>query len=67
MNYQETCTAYTTNNMANLIIENTGVDHVYPDGVPIVVLEIVMTDIYKRVARVSSLRSEERRVGKECR
>lgn len=41
--------------MANLIIENTGVDHVYPDGVPIVVLEIVMTDIYKRVARVSSL------------
>lgn len=41
--------------MANLIIENTGVDHVYPDGVPIVVLEIVMTDIFKRVARVSSL------------
>lgn len=41
--------------MANLIIENTGVDHVYPDGVPIVVLEVVMTDIFKRVARVSSL------------
>jgi hypothetical protein len=41
--------------MANLIIENTGVDHIYPDGVPIVVLEIVMTDIYKPVARISSL------------
>lgn len=41
--------------MANLIIENTGVDHVYPDGVPIVVLEVIMTDIFKRVVRVSSL------------
>jgi len=41
--------------MANLIIENTGVDHIYPDGVPIVVLEIVMTDIFKTVARISSL------------
>jgi hypothetical protein len=41
--------------MANLIIENTGLDHLYPDGVPIVVLEIVMTDIYKPVARISSL------------
>jgi hypothetical protein len=41
--------------MANLIIENTGVDHVYPDGVPIVVLEIGITDIFRQAARMSSL------------
>lgn len=41
--------------MANLIIENTGVDHLYPDGVPIVVLEVVILDIYKAAARLSSL------------
>jgi len=41
--------------MANLIIKDTGLDHVYPDGVPIVVLEIVIADIYKLAARLSSL------------
>ena len=41
--------------MANLIIENTGLDHVYPDGVPIVETEIIMTDVYKKVTRMSSL------------
>lgn len=41
--------------MANLIIENTGVDHLYPDGVPIVELEIVIADIFKLAARLSSL------------
>lgn len=41
--------------MANLIILDTGLDHVYPDGVPIVVLEIVIADIYKLAARLSSL------------
>lgn len=41
--------------MANLIIKDTGLDHVYPDGVPIVVLEIVISDIFKLAARLSSL------------
>ena len=41
--------------MANLIIKDTGLDHLYPDGVPIVVLEIVISDIFKKAARVSSL------------
>ena len=41
--------------MANLIIKDTGVDHLYPDGVPIVVLEITITDILKLAARLSSL------------
>ena len=41
--------------MANLIVTDTGVDHLYPDGVPIVVLEIVISDIYKLAARLSSL------------
>lgn len=41
--------------MANLIIKDTGLDHIYPDGVPIVVLEIVISDIFKLAARVSSL------------
>lgn len=41
--------------MANLIIKDTGVDHLYPDGVPIVELEIVISDILKLAARMSSL------------
>ena len=41
--------------MANLIIKDTGVDHLYPDGVPIVELEIVISDIFKLAARLSSL------------
>jgi hypothetical protein len=41
--------------MANLIIENTGVDHLYPDGVPIAEVTIAISDIYKKVARLSSL------------
>lgn len=41
--------------MADLIIENTGLDHLYPDGVPIIVTEITMTDVYKKVTRMSSL------------
>lgn len=41
--------------MANLIIKDTGLDHIYPDGVPIVELEIVISDIFKLAARLSSL------------
>ena len=41
--------------MANLIIENTGVDYLYPDGVPIAEVSIAITDIYKKVARLSAL------------
>lgn len=41
--------------MANLIIENTGLDHLYPDGIPIVVLELTITDLFKLAARISSL------------
>jgi len=41
--------------MANLIIKDTGVDHIYPDGVPIVELELIIADIFKLAARLSSL------------
>ena len=41
--------------MANLIIEDTGLDHLYPDGVPIIETEIVMTDVYKKVTKKSAL------------
>ncbi|MCE5332684.1 MAG: hypothetical protein LLF95_11180 [Bacteroidales bacterium] len=41
--------------MANLIVVDTGQDHLYPDGVPIVELSITIADIYKLVARNSSL------------
>lgn len=44
--------------MANLIIENTGVDYLYPDGVPIAEVSIAITDIYKKVARLSSLATQ---------
>lgn len=41
--------------MANLIIVDTGLDHLYPDGVPIIVTEILMTDVYKKVTKKSAL------------
>ena len=41
--------------MANLIIEDTGVDYLYPDGVPIAEVTIAIVDIYKKVARLSAL------------
>jgi hypothetical protein len=41
--------------MANLIPENTGVDYLYPDGVPIAEVTIAIADVYKKVARLSSL------------
>lgn len=41
--------------MANLIITDTGLDHLYPDGVPIVELEITISEIFALAARLSSL------------
>lgn len=41
--------------MADLTIENTGVDHLYPDGVPIAEVTVAIADIYKKVARLSAL------------
>lgn len=41
--------------MANLIIQDTGVDYLYPDGVPIVELEITISEIFNLAARLSSL------------
>ncbi len=41
--------------MEILTIENTGVDHLYPDGVPIAEVIIAMGDVYKKAARLSSL------------
>jgi len=42
--------------MADLIIENTGVDDLYPiEGVPISEVSISMSEIYKKIARISSL------------
>lgn len=41
--------------MANLTIENTGLDHLYPDGVPIIETKILITDVYQKIARMSSL------------
>ena len=55
MSLPEIYIVYTTKKMANLIIKDTGVDHLYPDGVPIVELEIVISDILKLTARMSSL------------
>lgn len=40
---------------ANLQVINTGLEHIYINGVPIVEAEISISDIYKKVARVSSL------------
>lgn len=39
----------------NLQILGTGLDHRYLNGLPIVEAEIIMADIFKRVARISSL------------
>ncbi len=44
--------------MANLTIENTGIDYLYPDGVPIAEVTVAITDIYKKVARLSSLTTQ---------
>lgn len=41
--------------MANLIIENTGADHLYPDGVPVFEVKITISELYKKIARVTSL------------
>lgn len=41
--------------MANLTIENTGIDGLYPDGVPIAEVSIAISDIYKKIARITSL------------
>lgn len=40
---------------ANLQVVNTGLEHIYINGVPIIEAEITISDIYKKVARVSSL------------
>lgn len=34
---------------------NTGVNHLYPDGVPIFSVEFTITDLYKKIARKTSL------------
>lgn len=39
----------------NLLIVNTGLDHCYINGLPIVEAEIDINDIFKKVARISSL------------
>lgn len=39
----------------NLRIVNTGLDHCYINGIPIVEAEISISEIYKKVARISSL------------
>lgn len=41
--------------MAVLLIQNTGLDHLYPNGVPINEIQIGIEDIYKLAARLSSL------------
>jgi len=40
---------------ANLITSNTGLEHLYINGVPIVETEIAISDVFKKVARISSL------------
>ena len=39
----------------NLQVINTGLDHCYIDGLPIVEAEIEISDVFKKVARISSL------------
>jgi hypothetical protein len=41
--------------MANLTIKDTGLDHLYPDGVPIIELGISISEIFALAARLSSL------------
>lgn len=38
-----------------LIVVGTGLDHLYLNGIPIVELEVDMSEVYKKVARISSL------------
>lgn len=39
----------------NLQVINTGLDHLYLNGVPIVELSVDISDVFKKVARISSL------------
>lgn len=41
--------------MGNLIVQNIGTDHLYLNGIPIVEARISISDIYKKVARITSL------------
>nr|WP_319265305.1 hypothetical protein [uncultured Draconibacterium sp.] len=41
--------------MTTLSIENTGLDHLYPDGVPLAEATISISDLYKKIARKTSL------------
>lgn len=51
-----TITVFTEGNPGSIVyVKDTGLDHLYPNGVPIVILEIVIADIYKLAARMSSL------------
>lgn len=40
---------------ANLFTYNTGLEHLYINGVPIIETEILISDVFKKVARMSSL------------
>jgi len=44
--------------MDTLTIENTGLDHLYPDGVPIAESSITISDIYKKAAHISALSAQ---------
>lgn len=44
--------------MSSIIIENTGVDGLYPDGVPIGEVSLDMAKITRQVARVTSLAAQ---------
>src|ERR1035437_7166817 len=41
--------------MANLTIKDTGLDHLYPDGVPVIELVISISEIFALAARLSAL------------
>lgn len=41
--------------MATLTIENTGLDHLYPDGIPLAEASISIEELQKKIARVTSL------------
>lgn len=44
--------------MPTLIVENTGVDHLYENGVPIAEVSVIIADIIEYVARISSLSAQ---------
>ena len=44
-----------SSNSNNLQVVNTGLDHIYINGLPIVEIEVDIDAIYKKVARISSL------------